>query len=88
MYGRSLRVVAAIAMFCSMAPAQSHPLVAATNGNRAHAACPHARANAAHWAKSAPAATAPTTVSKAPIQVSAGGISAFNVRRFVPELLP
>jgi hypothetical protein len=81
MTGRYLLVVATVAICCSAAPAWADQRSAPPQTKRAHSACPHGRSEAAKSVNQAPPRSAP-------IQVSAGSLPLFNVRRFAPDLLP
>ena len=82
MTGRYLLVAAVIAFGCTAAPAWADQRTAPPQVKRAHSACPHSRATAAARADS------PAPARSTPIQVSAGSLPLFNIRRFAPDLLP
>jgi hypothetical protein len=82
MTGRYLLVAAVIAFGCSAAPAWADQRSAPPQTKRAHSSCPNARQGAPARADN----QAPQR--SAPIQVSAGSLPLFNIRRFLPDLMP
>jgi hypothetical protein len=81
MTGRYLLVAAVVAFGCTAAPAWADQRAAPPQVKRAQSACPHSRqAPAKSDAQAQPRST--------PIQVSAGSLPLFNIRRFAPDLLP
>ena len=81
MTGRYLLVAAVIAFGCTAAPAWADQRTAPPQVKRAHSACPHSRQPVARADNAAPARSTP-------IQVSAGSLPLFNIRRFLPDLMP
>ena len=81
MTGRYLLVAAVIGFGCTAAPAWADQRSAPPPVKRAHSACPHSRQPAAK-------SETPAQPRSTPIQVSARTLPLFNIRRFLPDLMP